>query len=514
MPGQSNSVPSDAAGRGGRAPSGPGIRSALSSIVETSVLSMAVFDREMRYLVASPAWLRDHRLDLESIEGQAHYDLFPEMPSRWKDVHRRALAGEACRCELDLFVRSDGTLHWLRWSVSPWRDEDGAIAGIVIGAEDLTESRRLRVSLDAAESAIAAIFKTVAVGLAIVDASGRYLRANSAFERMLGYTQPELRQMRLDSTIHPEDLTGELAGIDALASGRVQQRESRIRHCRNGGEQIWVDQFQAVIPLDSTASPQLVVCIRDATERQGFEDRLHANDRLASVGMLGAGLGHDMKSVLFAMRCGLDAQDRIAGSLQHDGAAHVARRQVADGIVYLERISHGLLDFISEPEPARVGSPQWTDLCDWWAQLHPLLRRAVPQGVSIEIELPTDSPRPSIGSAALSQVMLNLFVNAGQAIASHPDPSRRRGCVGVRVSRSPQADRVRLSVVDEGVGMSAEVKRRAFDPFFTTRVGVGGTGLGLAMVKRLVETAGGSIEIDSEPGRGTSMHLDLPIAIG
>ena len=485
---------------------------ALCDLAQVSVLSMAVFDREMRYLAASPSWLRTFRLQTGSIEGRSHYELFPELPARWREIHRRALAGEGSRCELDVFVRDDGTSHWLRWSTSPWRDAHGEIGGVVICFDDLTESRRIRASLESAEATIATLFESIAVGVAIVDADAQYVRANPAFEQMLGYPQTELRCMCLGSTLHPDEVDTELSGVHEILHGRLHSRESRVRHRHGLGHEIWIDQLMTAMPASPKSPVQLVVFARDATERQAIEQRLRESDRLASVGMLGAGLGHDLKSVLFAMRCGIDAQDRLAHCHSRDDAEHAALRQVSDGIDYLERLSQGLLAFVAEPDSSEGPSAEATDLAEWWAQSHPLLRRAVPRGVSVEFDLPDDPPRLSIGTAALSQAMLNLVVNAGQAIAAHADPARRRGRVLVCTSPSCHADRLRISVIDDGVGMSDAIRSRAFEAFFSTRTGTGGTGLGLAMVKRLIEAAGGSIEVESEPGHGTSMHVDLPIA--
>lgn len=487
------------------------VEGALCRVAETSVFSMAVFDREMRYLAVSPEWLRLWKLEAQAIVGRCHYEIFPEIPERWKAVHRRTLAGEALRCEHDLFVRDDGVSHWLRWSTAPWRNEQGAIGGLLLCSDDITENRRLRVSLDASEATAEMLFQNSALGVAIIDANGQYVRANPAFERLLGYPQSELRRMCLGSTIDPDGVESELAGQHRLLHGDLPRRDSVVRHLRSSGEQIWLDQIQTAVIASATSPAHLVLFARDVTEQKAMERRLRETDRLASVGMLGAGLGHDMKSVLLSMRLGLDAHARFAAAHARTGAERRALRPVADGVEYLERISQGLVAFVADPQSTDSRLPR-ADLLEWWDRARPLLLKAVPLGVSVEMALPPDIPPVSIGVAMLSQAMLNLVVNAGQAIAAHPDPGRRRGCVRIAVSHRPAVGRLRVSVVDDGVGMSEEVRRRAFDAFFTTRAEGGGTGLGLALVKRLVEAAGGVIEVDSEPGRGTAIHLDMPVA--
>ncbi|MEZ4314494.1 MAG: PAS domain-containing sensor histidine kinase [Polyangiaceae bacterium] len=111
----------------------------LRLFIEHAPAALAMFDREMRYLHASHRWLRDYGLVGRDLRGLSHYEVFPEIPERWREVHRRGLEGEVLRAEVDRFVRADGEVLWLRWEVRPYRDAGGAVAGIVIFTEDITE---------------------------------------------------------------------------------------------------------------------------------------------------------------------------------------------------------------------------------------------------------------------------------------------------------------------------------------------------------------------------------------
>jgi len=114
----------------------------LRLFVEHAPASLAMFDREMRYLSLSRRWLRDYGLGEGDLRGLSHYDVFPGIPERWKAIHRRALAGEVVRNECDRFDRADGSVQWLRWEVRPWHDAAGDVAGIVVFSEDITESKK------------------------------------------------------------------------------------------------------------------------------------------------------------------------------------------------------------------------------------------------------------------------------------------------------------------------------------------------------------------------------------
>jgi PAS domain S-box-containing protein len=114
----------------------------LQIFFEHAPASLAMFDLDMRYICASRRWSADYGLGDRDLRGVSHYDIFPEIPERWKEAHRRALAGEVVQAENDSFVRADGSLQRLRWEIHPWHEPSGAIGGIVVFTEDITERKR------------------------------------------------------------------------------------------------------------------------------------------------------------------------------------------------------------------------------------------------------------------------------------------------------------------------------------------------------------------------------------
>lgn len=143
-----------------------------------------MFDRDMRCLAASRRWLSDHGLD-DGVLGRSHDEVFPEIPERWKDLHRRALAAETIRQGEDCFERLDGSAQWLEWEAQPWRDESGEIGGLILFAQDITERKAAEAKLREAQRRLESVMAAVPVGVAYSDdRSCTNITGNPAFLKL------------------------------------------------------------------------------------------------------------------------------------------------------------------------------------------------------------------------------------------------------------------------------------------------------------------------------------------
>jgi diguanylate cyclase (GGDEF)-like protein/PAS domain S-box-containing protein len=158
------------------------------TLVCQAPLAMAMLDRKMRYIAASGRWVQEFARGNSELAGLCHYDVHPDIPDRWREVHRRALAGELLKCDEELWLHSDGSQQWLSWAVSPWRNEAGEIGGVMIIVDDVTPRKRAEQRARLAH----AVFESMQEGLFITDLSGRMIAVNPAFRAIMEYNDAEL----------------------------------------------------------------------------------------------------------------------------------------------------------------------------------------------------------------------------------------------------------------------------------------------------------------------------------
>lgn len=324
---------------------------------------------------------------------------------------------------------------------------------------------------------------------------------NRAAVRVFGYSEHELRGRSLDFLLCPSACDGKLTSarrlVDQFAVGALHEVECR----RRDGTTIHADL--TIGEIDGGRGYSAI--LRDITARKAAESRMRDADRLAVLGTLAAGLGHDMNNVLLPMRAHVNALGATKRLADADRTAHVDR--VRAGLSYLQHLADSLHGLALDPDGEGDGISS-TDLAAWWQSSGPLLAKALRRGIVLEAAVPADIPAVAVPPHALTRAVLNLLVNASEAMPK--DRSGHWPKVVIRARANGHA--AHLEVADNGSGMSPDVVRRAFDMFFTTKTRGLGTGLGLPLVRRVVERAGGSIEIDSRAGLGTTVRLVLPYA--
>ncbi|MBF0392040.1 MAG: PAS domain-containing sensor histidine kinase, partial [Alphaproteobacteria bacterium] len=304
------------------------------------------------------------------------------------------------------------------------------------------------------------------------------------------------------TVVHSEDRERTLSRWrDALVDGAMEDLEHRLR--RHDGTYRW-HLSRAVALRDGAGrivkwvGTSVDIHARMAADLEASQAQL---DRMAALGCLSAGLGHDMGNLLLPARVRLDTIEArgIPDSMRDD--LQVIRKSIE----LLQRLTNGLRLLSLDPDQNALCGDN-LDPLEWWADSEAVLRNGLPRRVELAHDFPDNPPRLAIARHRLTQVVFNLVQNAGEAIREGG-----AGTVTVRLSAAERG-RARLSVADDGPGMSREVMRHCLEPFFTTKTRGISTGMGLAMVDGMVKQSGGSIDIESAPGRGTVFTLLLRTA--
>ena len=362
----------------------------------------------------------------------------------------------------------------------------GALASFlaeqVQGARAQLEERQTR--LDKLEALYSAIVKSISSGIVAVDEQGRVTYLNRAGLEITGLTE----ERALGQSLH--EMVPALGEALTRSNWTGRQRNEAIVCGADGRERVlgW-----AAARLAEGAHGNVIV-FQDLTDFRRMEEAMRRADRLAVVGVLAAGLAHEIRNPLAAM-CGSIELLRLSPKL---GAQEKRLMEVVGGEG--ERLEALLKDFLAFAKPAspQLAAVEAGPLVEETADV--FRREAALKGISVSVDV-DPAVWLSVDANQIKSVLWNLLGNAR-------DATDAGGRIAVKLRR--QAGQALLEVEDSGQGISAEDLPRIFDPFFTTKAA--GTGLGLAIVHRVVEGHGGRIAVRSEPGRGSTFSVALPLA--
>lgn|GEM_PF-2461048 len=229
--------------------------------------AIAMFDRNMCYLAYSDRWLIDYNITETNLVGRSHYDIFPDLPKHWIDVHRRSLAGKIEQNECEPFVQPDGKVEWVRWASHPWHKSNNEIGGIIILSEVITAKIEAEIALVVSEKRYRTLFEYSPLGILIADEKSYYLDANRAICNMLGYAQEELIGMHASDIVAPVEINNIEPALETIKLERDYQREWLFK-CRDGST------FPAEVNVTHLPNGSLLALIQDVTEKREMQNAL------------------------------------------------------------------------------------------------------------------------------------------------------------------------------------------------------------------------------------------------
>jgi PAS domain S-box-containing protein len=471
-------------------------------------------DHELRYVYINDQVESQYQVTLADWQGRTDAEIWPSsaVADRFREGDLNVLTSGRPVESIDAAPDPEGNIRqWLVYKF-PIQDADGTtfVGGVAV---DLTDRLRTRAALAKSETKYRTLFQSVPQPLFIYDVETlRIGEVNDAAVRQYGYSREEFLSMTMKDIRPPEEVPRLL---DFLKRAPVSLEKTGVwLHRRKDGTIFPVEV--AVFLMDLASRPSRLVLATDISERlraeeelRRVQDRLRQSQKLEAIGGLAGGIAHDFNNLLTVI---LSFSDALTSQLPQSAPMyaelqeiHRAARRAADLVRQLLAVGR-----------RQVLAPRVLDLNSVIREMERMLRGVIGEGIVLETDLESGLESALADQTQLEQVILNLALNARDAMPAggrltiqtrNVSVAPRRG--GVFADLPPGAY-VRLTIADTGCGMDEPTKTRIFEPFFTTKGPGRGTGMGLATVYGIIRQSRGHVTVDSRPGEGTTFKVYLP----
>jgi PAS domain S-box-containing protein len=465
----------------------------LSLFVEYSPAAIAMLDRDMKYLVFSKRWLTDYHLGDRDITGKSHYEIFPELPAHWKEVHQRCLAGATEKKEEDLFTRTDGRTDWVRWEIYPWYKTSGEAGGIILLTEVITERKKAELALAGSENYLRTILQTEPECVKILGPNGELLSMNPAGLAMIeADNEQQVLGHRMTELVEEKYRAGFNRLSKEVFKGNTGIFEFEITGLKGGHR--WLETH--AVPLKNAKGKivNLLGVTRDITERKKAEAEIinttiqlrrltsHLqNIREEERKRIGREIHDELGQQLTAIKMDVAWIDKNT-----TGETGSIKSKLKNIITLLDGTNQSVRKILSELRPAILDDHGLLEALDWQG-------RQFTDSTGIPVKFTTAETNlrlPEEIATCIFRVYQESLTNI----------TRYASAKKVLTSLSSNNDNIILSVEDDGKGFdTASVKNKKT--------------FGLLGMKERVLSLNGKFELISANGKGTKILIRLPYKI-
>lgn len=495
-------------------PTLPTVDEALALFVSATPVAVAMFDREMRYLLWSEEWIRYYGIKGTDLKGRCHYDIFPDLPERWQRAHTRGLSGESVDCEEDTWRLRDGRRVWLSWRIRPIRNADGVVFAILLFTEDRTEETLAKIELRRSADRLQQVTTSLGIGLFEQDFATGQTTISDGYLDLLGISR-EQAPKSTDGWIEllrPVDVAAyQSARRKAMDPAHDGSFSCEVRPVVRGVERVMEVKSRVLFRVEGTdrLPDRVIGIVVDLTESRRLQDDLSRALRLETVGRLAGLVSHDFNNILTVILGNLELANLRNLDAHLIPLLRNAQEAAKMGVGFNKRLL-GLAG-------GRRAEARPIHLDEHIGNIWDVFQRVMNDSVVLHFRPHAAGATVRADPTEIEAAVLNLVINArdaqpsGGRIELHTEVVDLDAAQAARIKGGKSGKFLRLTVRDAGKGITPEVLARLGEPFFTTKGPGRGSGLGLTSVILSAQRAGGFLQVASIPENGTEMSIYLPV---
>ena len=485
----------------------------MKYIIEHAQSAIAVHDNEMNYVYVSQSYLDQYKVNDKNIIGKNHYEVFPDLPQKWRDVHKRVLKGETLGADDDPYEKEDGTVEWTKWHCRPWYNSVGEINGLIVYTSVITEEKKIRDAIKESEASLRDAQRIANIGDWSLDLrTGRVHMSDEMFN-LIGiekseahdlsehekYYTPEKWQL-FQEVVQEAQETGMPYEIEMEFSGR----NAKFRYAIARGEPVF-DGENKIIGLRGT--------LQDITRQKEYESQLieikekaEESDRLKSAFL--SNMSHEIRtpmngilgfaSLLNESDLTASEQKKYIDVIEKSGQRML---NIINDIIDISKIESGTVDL----------NMNKADIIKQLNYIHSFFKpEAEHKGLDLLLKKPLPGKAASIitDSDKVTAILINLIKNA---IKYTDKGFIEFGCDLIDDNNSAS---LQFYVKDTGIGIAKNRQEAIFERFIQADIddthARQGAGLGLSISKAYTEMLGGKIWIESKEGEGSVFYFKIP----
>ena len=462
----------------------------LRLFIKHTPAAIAMFDTDMRYLQVSDRFLTDYDLEGQDLIGKSHYDVFPDLPERWRAAHRRILAGAVERCDEDSYISSDGSTGWMQWESLPWRNVDGEIGGLILFTQVITARKRAEEALRASEERFVKIFHLSPFRMGILRIrDGIVLEVNDTWIKETGFSRDDIINQSIFKYASLM-ADGVVEKMRQVLKSQKHTVDLEVRFHSKSGREVIANTSAVMFDLDG--EPCYLWVANDITERKHAEEALRAlSARIRSTreeeGTRIAREIHDeLGGILTGLKWDLEKIDNALNSSGDDSDLPAIRERISSMTGLIETTISTVRRIASELRPGVLDDLGLVAAIEWQVeqfQLRSGLKCHLTNNAS-EVELSRE--RATAVFRILQEILTNVLRHA------------RAANLYVKLRRSKQY--FELEVKDDGQGITESQRKNS-------------QSLGLLGMKERALLVGGEVRISGREGAGTTVVVRVPLGV-